>query len=86
MYGQFLTVYAGLYLRWLHWQRPGGLNSVCGAAASQRVADRITRLAFSSIQIRSKLAEVFVEPWLAFMENVRKMTTKRSGKSWGIYS
>jgi len=83
--GRFWTVHP----RWYFWRLNRycrcGLNGVCIAAGSQQVAHWITHPSIGSIQIRSQLAEVHLQTWLPGVEKVRKMKTKRSGKSWGIY-
>jgi len=80
-----LNLSPGPYFRWLQFQRRSGLTGVCVAAVSQPGVHWIKSLSFGSIRIQSHWAEVFVEPWVAVVEKVRKMITK-SGKSWGIYS
>ena len=62
VYGQLLNVRCVSYVRLLHWQHHGGLTGVCGAAVSQRVVDWMKRRSVSSIQIRSNLAQVFLQP------------------------
>jgi len=86
IYWLLWNVYPGSYFQWLHWVHRGGLTGVWVAAVSHWVAHWMTCLSFSSIQIHSHLADILVEPWLAGVEKVRKMITKRSGKSWRIYS
>ena len=81
----FCNVSPASYLRWLQLQRHGGLTGVCVTAVSQPRAHSIKRPSLDSLQIHSHCKEVFVEPWLAVVEKVRKMIMK-SGKSWGIYS
>jgi hypothetical protein len=81
----FLKVRPVPYFWWLQLQRRGGLTGVCVAAVSQPGEQWMKRPPFSSIRIESHRNEVFVEPWIAVVEKVRKMITK-SGKSWGIYS
>jgi len=81
----FSNVRSGPYFRWLQLQRRGGLTGVCVAAVSQPGVHWMKRPSFGSIRIVSHRAEVFVEAWLAVVEQVRKMIMK-SGKSWGIYS
>ena len=81
----FVDVRPGRYFWWLQLQRHSGQPGVCVAAVSQPRAHSMKRPLFGSIRIQSHWGEVFVEPWLAVVEMVRKMITK-SGKSWGIYS
>jgi len=66
-------------------QHRRGLTAVSVAAVSQPGAHSMKRLLFGSIGIQSHQAVVIVDPWLAVVDTVRKMTRK-SGKSWGIYS
>jgi len=81
---QCSNVCPGSYSRWLHWQRHGGVTSVCIVAVSQRLLHLMKSLSVGSIWIHFHPAEVFVQPWFAGLDNERKMIMKRSGKSWGI--
>jgi len=73
------------YFRWLQLQRCCGLTGVCCAVVSQPRENWMKHPPFSSIQIETHQAEVFVVPWYAVVEKVSKMITT-SGKPWGIYS
>jgi len=84
--GLFLTVGPGWYLGWLHSECCGGLSGVCVEDVPEWVAYWMKHLSFCSIVIHSYLVEVFLEAWFAGVEVKRKMITKGSGKSWGIYS
>ena len=79
-----LLLRPGSYFWWLQLQRRGGLTGVCVAAVSQPGAHSMKCPWSGSIRIQSPQAEVFVEPWLAVVETVRKVIPK-NGKSWGIY-
>ena len=70
----------------LYWQCCSGLTADCIAAAFEQMAHGIKLLSFGLILIRSQLVELCMEPLLAIGENVRKIMTKRSGKSWRIWS
>jgi hypothetical protein len=63
----------------------GGLTGEYLAAVTQPGAHSMKHPSFILIPIESHRAGVIVEPWLAVMQNVRKMITKR-GKSCGRYS
>ena len=65
---------------------PGVLNDVCVVVECQWVMYWTKRPLIGSIRIRCYLGEEFLEPWFGGVELERKMITKRSGKSWGIYS
>jgi hypothetical protein len=73
-------VCAGPYFQWLQLQHRGGLTDVCVAAVYQPEGHSLKRLSFGLIRIQSLQVEIFVEPQLAVVEQVRKMITK-SGKS-----
>jgi len=64
--------------RWTNWC----LCCYCVSAGAQCM----TRLSVGSFRIHSHLPELVVHPWLAVVELVSKVITKRSGKSCGIYS
>jgi hypothetical protein len=83
-YVLFLNLRPWPYFRWLQLQCHGVLTGVWVAAVSQPGAHWMKRPSFGSIRIELHQADMFVEPWLAIVEKVRKMITK-SGKSWGIY-
>jgi len=85
-YGWCMNVYPGSYVRWLYWQRRCGLYGVCVDAVCHRLTHLMKRQSICSIRIRFHLAEVIVSPWFAGVAMERKMITKWSGKSWGIYS
>jgi len=72
------------YFWCLRLQRRGALSSVYVGAVSQPGEHWRKRPSFGSIWIESHWVEVFVDPWVAVVEKVRKVTTK-SGMAWGIY-
>ena len=76
----------GKYIQWLYLQHRSGPTGVSIVCVSQQVAHWMNRQSFDSLPIRSHLTLVVVEPRLADVEKDRKMTMKRSGKTWGIYS
>jgi hypothetical protein len=80
-----INVRLGPYFWWQQLPRRSGLTGMCVAAVSRPGAHWMKCPSFGLDRIESHQAEVFVEPWLAVVEKVRKMITK-SGKSWGIYS
>jgi len=66
--GRVLNVHPGSSVWWLHWQCLGGLTGVCILAVCHCVMYRTKCLLFSSILIRSPLAQMFVYPWFVGVE------------------
>jgi len=67
-YVKFINVCPGTCFRLLQLQCHSGLTGVCFAAVFHRVAHRLKRLLFGSIQLQSHLVEVFLESWLVVVE------------------
>jgi len=86
LYGLFINVHPGSYCGWLHWQCHGGLTGVSVPAVCRGVTSWMKHLSINLLRILSHLAEMVVYPCFSNMEYERKMITKRSGKSWRIYS
>jgi len=85
-YGLSLNAHARSYFQLVYWQHSSGLTGHCVAALSKQVAQWMKLRSVGSFRIHSYLAQEFLQPWLAVVQNVRKMITKRSGTSWGIDS
>jgi len=86
LYRQCLHVHRGWYVWWLHQQRRAGSTGDCVLAVCQGVTYWKKSPLIGVLRICRHLAEVVVYPWFGGVEEGRKMTKKRSGKTWGICS
>jgi len=84
-YVLLLNVHPGSYFRWLQLQRCGGITGVwccCVSPGGALVEAPVVRLDLALIAPGCSISG----PITGCCEMVRKMITKRSGKSWRLYS